>query len=70
MGVQKHKRSKSRTHKKRSAWSTLTVTKAMTCPNCQEPKMPHHVCPSCGFYKDREVGKRDSASTEVVAQAK
>ena len=52
MGVQKHKRSKSRTHKKRSAWST------------------HHVCPSCGFYKDREVGKRDSASTEAVAQAK
>ncbi|RLD96412.1 MAG: 50S ribosomal protein L32, partial [Aquificota bacterium] len=25
------------------------------CPNCQEPKLPHRVCPHCGFYKDRQV---------------
>jgi large subunit ribosomal protein L32 len=25
------------------------------CPNCQEMKPPHRVCPHCGFYKDREV---------------
>lgn len=62
MGVQKNKRSKARTHKKRSAWSTLTPTKAMTCPKCQEPKMPHHVCPSCGFYNGREVGKTVEAA--------
>jgi len=25
------------------------------CPNCQETKMPHHVCPRCGMYGDKEV---------------
>ena len=25
------------------------------CPNCNEPVLPHHVCPSCGHYKGREV---------------
>ncbi len=25
------------------------------CPNCQEPKLPHHVCLSCGMYGDKEV---------------
>ncbi len=26
-----------------------------TCPRCGAVKLPHHVCPNCGFYKDREV---------------
>jgi len=25
------------------------------CPNCGELVRPHHVCGSCGYYKDREV---------------
>jgi large subunit ribosomal protein L32 len=25
------------------------------CSRCQEPKLPHRVCASCGFYHDREV---------------
>lgn len=29
---------------------TLTV-----CPQCQEPKLPHRACPSCGYYKSRKV---------------
>lgn len=55
MGVQKHKRSKSRTRKKRSAWARLDALNNMECPQCHEPKMPHRVCPSCGYYKNREV---------------
>jgi len=27
------------------------------CPSCGEQKRPHHVCGSCGQYKDREVTK-------------
>lgn len=25
------------------------------CRNCGEPKLAHHVCPSCGVYRGREV---------------
>lgn len=25
------------------------------CTNCGELKRPHHVCPACGHYDDREV---------------
>jgi large subunit ribosomal protein L32 len=25
------------------------------CPNCQEPRMQHRVCPKCGYYKGREI---------------
>jgi large subunit ribosomal protein L32 len=39
MGVQKHKRSKSRTRKKRSAWARLDAPNNMECPQCHEPKI-------------------------------
>lgn len=25
------------------------------CSNCATPKMPHVLCPSCGFYAGRQV---------------
>ncbi|GAB4274428.1 MAG: 50S ribosomal protein L32 [Coriobacteriia bacterium] len=25
------------------------------CPQCHEPKLPHRVCPSCGYYDGKEV---------------
>lgn len=58
MGVAPSKRSKARTRRKRTAWSRLTVTGAMSCPQCHEPKLPHRVCPSCGYYKNREVAAK------------
>ena len=27
------------------------------CPQCHNPKLPHHVCPTCGTYNGREVIK-------------
>lgn len=27
------------------------------CPQCHEPKLPHNVCPKCGFYNGVEVIK-------------
>ena len=55
MGVAPSKRSKARTRRKRTAWSRLTAAGTMECPQCHEPKLPHRVCPSCGYYKGREV---------------
>jgi len=56
MAVPKRKTSKSkrnmrRTHKKSTA---PTITK---CPQCGEIRLPHHACPDCGTYKDRQVIK-------------
>ena len=25
------------------------------CPNCHESKLPHRVCPRCGYYKGKPV---------------
>jgi len=45
----KSKRDKRRTHKK------IDGPNLSTCPQCGEARLPHHVCPSCGVYKDRTV---------------
>ncbi len=50
--VKRH--SKSRRDKRRSH-DFLKFPAISVCPQCNEPKMPHHACPSCGSYKGREV---------------
>jgi len=25
------------------------------CPRCRQPRIPHRVCPNCGYYHGREV---------------
>lgn len=39
----------------RRAHDSLTATGFGECPQCHEFKRPHHVCPHCGYYKDKEV---------------
>jgi len=46
--------SRSRRDKRRANWK-LTAPNPSQCSNCQEPKMPHRVCPSCGTYRGRKV---------------
>lgn len=33
----------------------LKARSLSVCPHCQEPKQPHRICPSCGFYRDKQV---------------
>jgi len=47
--ISKGRRDRRRTH------DNLKTRKLVTCPNCGEMRLPHHVCPHCGFYKGREV---------------
>lgn len=54
MGVQQHRHSKSRSRKRRAQWK-ISAPGYTECPQCHEVKRPHRVCPSCGFYKDKEV---------------
>ncbi len=54
MAVPKRKQSRSRGRKRRSH-DAIALPNPSACPQCGEPKLPHRVCPSCGYYKDRQV---------------
>jgi large subunit ribosomal protein L32 len=50
----KRRHSKRRTSNRR-AHDGLVRAGVSECPKCHEQKLPHRACPSCGFYKGREV---------------
>ncbi|HUT22899.1 MAG TPA: 50S ribosomal protein L32 [Sumerlaeia bacterium] len=52
MPVPRRRRSVSRKGRTR-AQKKLAQTQWAACPRCSAAKMPHRVCPSCGYYKDR-----------------
>lgn len=54
MANPKRRHSKSR-RGKRKAHDALSTVSLSECPNCHEPKYPHRVCPSCGYYKGAQV---------------
>jgi large subunit ribosomal protein L32 len=54
MALPKRKKSKSRRDKRRTHQKTSAPNLA-NCPECGEAKLPHHACPSCGYYKGRKV---------------
>lgn len=54
MPLPKRRHSKQRGRKRRTHWKLAAPT-IVDCPHCHEPKLPHRVCPHCGFYAGREV---------------
>ncbi len=56
MAVPKRKVSKARRDKRRANWK-LSLPGMVKCPKCQEFKLPHRVCKSCGYYGNSEVIK-------------
>lgn len=56
MPVPAHKPTKAQGRTRRSnAYYTMEAPALSTCPNCGETKMPHRVCPACGFYKGKQI---------------
>lgn len=55
MAVPKKRTSKSRKGMRRSHDRIIHTAASMTCPNCGELKLMHHVCSHCGHYRGREV---------------
>ena len=54
MAVPKRRTSKARKRKRRTHYKAETAA-TQACPRCGDPKLPHRVCPTCGYYKDAEV---------------
>jgi large subunit ribosomal protein L32 len=59
MAVPKQKQSHARTAQRR-AQHKLVPPSYNTCPHCHSPRLPHRVCPECGYYRGREVVSTDS----------
>ncbi len=58
MANPKHKLSKSKRDKRRTHYKLEGVSFQL-CPQCRDPKLPHHICPNCGSYKGRTVIETD-----------
>jgi large subunit ribosomal protein L32 len=56
MAVPKKRTSRSRRDMRR-AHDFLSSRLTISCPNCGNACLPHHVCLSCGYYKGRQVLK-------------
>ncbi|WP_443686998.1 50S ribosomal protein L32 [Phascolarctobacterium succinatutens] len=54
MAVPKRKMSKARRDRRRANWK-LSVPGMVECPQFNEMKMPHRVCPECGYYNGKQV---------------
>lgn len=54
MAVPKKRKSHSKTRMGR-AHHALARGSWITCPQCRELMIPHHVCSSCGYYRSRQV---------------
>lgn len=40
---------------RRRAHDALKAMNLVQCNNCGEMRLPHTVCPSCGYYQGREI---------------
>ena len=66
MAVPKDKTSHARSASRRAQWLRRTGKRnnIVLCPHCGEPMLAYHVCPSCGYYKGREVIKVEEPEEE------
>lgn len=40
------------------------------CPKCNEPKLPHQVCPNCGFYRGVDILKLEGKARQKEERRK
>lgn len=55
MCIPKKRRSRMAVRRRRAAFYYRKAPNVSTCPHCHEPKLPHRVCPHCGYYNGREI---------------
>ena len=66
MGVPKRRVSHARQGERR-AHLAIQAPALEECPHCHEPKLPHRVCPTCGYYKGRQAIELKSATDEPAS---
>jgi large subunit ribosomal protein L32 len=59
MAVPKKKTSKAKSRSRRASNWVLPTPARSVCPQCHQSKVPHVVCPTCGWYKGRQAIQMD-----------
>ena len=58
MATPKRKTSHARTSQRKANWlKAVSAPETMACPHCGEITVYHHACPSCGYYRGRQIVK-------------
>ena len=66
MSVPKKRRTNSKGRRGRSH-EALAKGSFVKCAKCGKPTMPHRACPSCGYYRGREVVKLKTKKKKPAA---
>ncbi len=54
MANPKRRHSNTRTRLRR-AHDFLKLQSLSNCPQCGAPRLPHRICPACGYYRGKQV---------------
>lgn len=54
MALPKRRHSRARGAKRRTHWK-IKLPNFSECSHCHELRLPHHACPSCGYYAGVQV---------------
>lgn len=71
----KKKISSAKSNSRHSTWERLNLKRLSStyrvakCSNCGAAKLSHKVCPSCGYYKGKQIITIKSKSKEKVIDA-
>lgn len=66
----KRKHTASRRDSRRAANWKIEAPSVNKCPNCGAAKMPHRICPSCGFYDGKLVVAKKTKKKAEGAEGK
>lgn len=55
MGVPKHHKTHAKAARRRAVAYRIEYVNLSICPNCGAKKLPHRVCPVCGYYKGKII---------------
>lgn len=65
----KQKLTRSRTRKRRGTLS-VKAPALVECHKCKSKILPHHVCPICGTYKNRQILEVKTKVTKKIREKK